>query len=1183
MTGPRVLSVAALLAAVAAAALLSSATVSATFHFQRERRTTEDLQCGNEITTTACDCTVCLAHNSTWLEDKCCVYQGIPASLLAFEREDLWIPRLKEFNACTGARVQLTYNGEDGEGDEDTMEEDLRQDVGVSYRARGGGLFQEAGAGIYDAYIVQPPWLPAIVDGLENLSPWISENTAKIGWTDVNPATREAVSFNGTVRALPLDTDYVALGYRQDVYDRNGLQPPETLEELVAHSELLNGKDHNGDGEPDWGYCLTPQVNYLYAFVAPVLQTTTQECEGFDDCKGRYTEQNLFFNATTFEPYLDHPGLKYAIRLFSRLVRSSNCQTELATTGKCDRKTAFPTGRCAGVLSMPGTLTQLLLPDGKYSINVQRDGEKWQPDTTNGYWGRRLRFPGSEWVYNEEKGQLDICTAKLCPKGLESSTTPGKIINYAPFFAEGGESYSIRSGTAASKKEVMQDFFGWLSTLPVTRLPLSGQYRRSHLREEQKQVLLDDDWPREMADDLFDVLRFYFLEDGNPAQDLLMLGFSEYQGAFDQHVFSEFLLSDDFFYLPDYEWEELFDDYYDTFVAATTASYRAITDNYGRIQQLERWRASLSLPPLPLEQICQESALQQEEDCVLLAAANKANESNQWAVIVAIVMVVAFVLVVGGIVLFRRYRQESLRRRIFEQEIKRAQQQVHDEMVQRFGYDKALSSRYESLKVQMHQVTLGRELGRGAFGVVMLGDLERNGSVMQVAVKRLNQDVDSEEQNTFLYECRLLAMLDHPHITRIVAVQVDAKPVLLMTEYMEMGSLVQVLRNTRASAVTEDRLFNILAKIADACVYLASHNIVHRDIAARNVLVGSQLDDVRLSDFGMSRLMANTDYYRKKSDDMVPIKWMPLEAIEKKLFSSASDVWAWGVLAWEVMTLGTTPWASHSAVETALAIAKGERLPKPALSSEDLYKLMLRSWEHDPDDRPTFRRILRFFRGKCSAVPNAGTTTSIADSTGGAMDFSTFAQELEERKADAKQLLEQRPSYTSVADLKVQAAQVAGRASSLTSGSSVGTSAGEVVQAPTNVASNNRHLTNAPPSSTGLTSPIFTSIPENSAGIQEVRSGTASRASTATGYHSLDAAQLRQAREAELMKQQLQMQQDMQDINMQQQQQQQHRSSGGASDGDAGDDESSGQGSNGMSTTASTTALVGARVSQSVV
>lgn len=239
-------------------------------------------------------------------------------------------------------------------------------------------------------------------------------------------------------------------------------------------------------------------------------------------------------------------------------------------------------------------------------------------------------------MYNSATRQLQPCTRELCPHAVESSKLQGTLINYAPFFAEGGESYSIRAGAPESKREVMQDFFGWLSTLPVTRLPLSGQYRRSHLQEEQKQVLVDDGWPQVMADDLFEVLTKYFDEEGNQAQDLLMLGFSEYYSVLDEEVFYSFLLSDDFYYLRDEEWPLVFDDRYAAFVAAVKSRYSAITDDkYGRLQQLQRWRASLSLPPVTVEELCAQEELRSEEECVRLNASN-GSDSNEWAVILAI-------------------------------------------------------------------------------------------------------------------------------------------------------------------------------------------------------------------------------------------------------------------------------------------------------------------------------------------------------------------------------------------------------------------------------------------------------------------------------------------------------------------------------------------------------------------
>ena len=169
------------------------------------------------------------------------------------------------------------------------------------------------------------------------------------------------------------------------------MTPPRTIEELASLSERLNGLDHNDDGEPDWGVCLTPQVNYFYAFVAPVLQT-----QRYDSRTGTPTGQNIFFDADTFEPLIRLPGFRYAMEQYWRVIRSSNCQGQLKNGEKCDRKTAFPTGRCAMVISMPGTLTSMLLDTGSRAPKdrVNEQGETvWrigdQPvGPAGGYWTR---------------------------------------------------------------------------------------------------------------------------------------------------------------------------------------------------------------------------------------------------------------------------------------------------------------------------------------------------------------------------------------------------------------------------------------------------------------------------------------------------------------------------------------------------------------------------------------------------------------------------------------------------------------------------------------------------------------------------------------------------------------------------------------------------------------------------
>jgi serine/threonine protein kinase len=161
-----------------------------------------------------------------------------------------------------------------------------------------------------------------------------------------------------------------------------------------------------------------------------------------------------------------------------------------------------------------------------------------------------------------------------------------------------------------------------------------------------------------------------------------------------------------------------------------------------------------------------------------------------------------------------------------------------------------------------------------------------------------------------------------------------------------------------------------------------------------------------LSDFGMSRQLEGSEYYRKTTDGMVPIKWMPIEAIEKKLFTHMSDSYSFGVLAWETMTLGSLPWSTRTPVETALVVAKGEVLPRPPLCPEDLYAFMVKTWSLDPDSRPSPRRIFRFFRGKCEAYPQQSDLTTSRGgyySADSAATFTNFQRELDAGKAQQSQ------------------------------------------------------------------------------------------------------------------------------------------------------------------------------------
>uniref|UniRef100_A0A7S1YFW9 Guanylate cyclase n=2 Tax=Grammatophora oceanica TaxID=210454 RepID=A0A7S1YFW9_9STRA len=294
---------------------------------------------------------------------------------------------------------------------------------------------------------------------------------------------------------------------------------------------------------------------------------------------------------------------------------------------KCDRKSAFPTGRCAMVISMPGTLTSFLLPDGKRApmdrVNEATGDVLWsiqdQPlgpggDGTTQHWGRRAVFPGSQVVESKDRRELVSCnneaTKKLCPL---ASRDDG--VNFAAFFAEGGEAYALNGRQSKpSARDVMWDVFTWLSELPATQLPLSGQYRKSHLSSEAKEELKEEGWPDQAADDLFDVLGAYFRSEengGNPVQDLLMLGFREYMGALDEELHSKLLgvkvdsptggffdKTDPSKSLDAEQEAGLFDSAYDDFIDTLEERWIAISRSMsgGVLGQLQRWRQSLGLP-----------------------------------------------------------------------------------------------------------------------------------------------------------------------------------------------------------------------------------------------------------------------------------------------------------------------------------------------------------------------------------------------------------------------------------------------------------------------------------------------------------------------------------------------------------------------------------------------------------
>ena len=297
---------------------------------------------------------------------------------------------------------------------------------------------------------------------------------------------------------------------------------------------------------------------------------------------------------------------------------SSNCQSETAAGGDCDRKTAFPTGRCAGVISMPGTLTKLLQEGGEYAPPPELRMDSVLPE--GAYWGRRKVFPGSRKVVDwmTPGHPLVDCadSADTCPHAKNG-------INYAPFFSEGGESYALngrQSKPAAT--EAMWEMFVWLSTLPVGVVPLSGIYRKSQVTPEGIDELSGYWNNTVMAQDLIDVLTEYFKseeEGGNPVQDLFIIGGPDYDDVLDKELHENFILASiedgGLFNMDDpsksihpVEDKEEFDLRYNKFITNVNSGFNEINSQMdgGALQQLLLWRSALDISPkLSKDEICE--------------------------------------------------------------------------------------------------------------------------------------------------------------------------------------------------------------------------------------------------------------------------------------------------------------------------------------------------------------------------------------------------------------------------------------------------------------------------------------------------------------------------------------------------------------------------------------------------
>ncbi|XP_025831636.1 focal adhesion kinase 1 isoform X4 [Agrilus planipennis] len=266
-------------------------------------------------------------------------------------------------------------------------------------------------------------------------------------------------------------------------------------------------------------------------------------------------------------------------------------------------------------------------------------------------------------------------------------------------------------------------------------------------------------------------------------------------------------------------------------------------------------------------------------------------------------------------------------------------------------YSTPTTKNYQLLR---SQIELGDILGEGQFGDVHKGTFKtKDSNVVPVAVKTC-KNPDPATAEKFLEEAYIMQKFDHQHIIKLIGICPDS-PVWIVMELAKLGELRAYLQSNK-NRLDLASLILYTFQLSTALSYLESKKFVHRDIAARNVLVSSHTC-VKLADFGLSRWMGEEQSYYKASKGKLPIKWMSPESINFRRFTTASDVWMFGVCMWEILMLGVKPFQGIKNNDVIGKIENGERLALPPNCPPRLYSLMSQCWSYEPSKRPSFKEI----------------------------------------------------------------------------------------------------------------------------------------------------------------------------------------------------------------------------------
>ncbi|XP_068921570.1 tyrosine-protein kinase ABL2 isoform X4 [Petaurus breviceps papuanus] len=262
---------------------------------------------------------------------------------------------------------------------------------------------------------------------------------------------------------------------------------------------------------------------------------------------------------------------------------------------------------------------------------------------------------------------------------------------------------------------------------------------------------------------------------------------------------------------------------------------------------------------------------------------------------------------------------------------------------------------HDKWEMERTDITMKHKLGGGQYGEVYVGVWKKYS--LTVAVKTLKEDTMEVEE--FLKEAAVMKEIKHPNLVQLLGVCTLEPPFYIVTEYMPYGNLLDYLRECNREEVSAVVLLYMATQISSAMEYLEKKNFIHRDLAARNCLVGEN-HVVKVADFGLSRLMTG-DTYTAHAGAKFPIKWTAPESLAYNTFSIKSDVWAFGVLLWEIATYGMSPYPGIDLSQVYDLLEKGYRMEQPEGCPPKVYELMRACWKWSPSDRPSFAETHQAF------------------------------------------------------------------------------------------------------------------------------------------------------------------------------------------------------------------------------